>query len=668
MRKIFTLVAIIFCCAQLVLAQELSHEFGVISKNEFDFTAYEKDPDAEAVIIFDKGESYFFDTHESYDIRFTRAKRIKILSRAGIDQAEITIPFYAESYEKTEKIASLQAFSYNMVDGRIFKKALDPSKVYEVKINDRWKAKRFAFPDVKEGTVIEYKYVLETPFHFNLPDWKFQDRIPTLYSEYIIKLIPFYEYEFLAQGIRRFDFHESKEDTKTRSWGAVSKIYGSNVGSGFEFKDMIHTYVMKDMPAFRDETYITSPEDYLAKIDFQLSRFHNPGGVSKTIITTWPELTKDLLKHQNFGKYTKSAERLAKKLLETELPLDQENELEKAKQIIEYVKASFSWDGYNTKFASKNPKEVLKQKTGTAAELNLFMAGMLQAAGIKAHPVIISTRDHGQIKTSYPFHHFFNYVIVLVELGNQSFLADGTENLIAFSRIPPRCINGKGLVIKEQKDTEATWIDLYSNILSLDSKRINLSLDAGNLTASTVVTVQSTEFEALVYRNKFKNDSIRLKEFLLENGFQDISRIKTFNYDKTNAPYTLAYEGITPLEKIDNKLIVSPFLNFPIKENKLTQKKRTYPVDFIYAKKEDLVAIIDIPDGYKVVSIPEAYVLDNHLAEINLTYSINDRIIEATANYHFKKGLYTTEEYARIKYYLDMIVKKFNEQVVLEEI
>ncbi|WP_224999403.1 DUF3857 domain-containing protein [Cesiribacter sp. SM1] len=665
MRSTIVTVAIIFLFIQPVLAQELSREFGVISNNEFEFKVYEKDPEAEAVVLFDIGKSVFFDTERGYDIRFTRSRRVKVLSRAGTNQAEVSIPFYVDGFGKTEKIVSIEAYSYNFEQGQLFRKAVDQSAVYEEKINDRWKAKKFVFPDVKEGTIIEYKYVLETPFHFNLPDWQFQDKIPTLYSEYTANLIPFYEYVFLAQGISKFDFQESKPSTVVREFGSVNKSYGQNVGSGFEFKDMIHTYVLKDVPAFKDESYITSREDYLIKLDFQLAKFHSPRGGTTSIISTWPELTKELLKNDNFGKYTKTAERLAKKLLEQEIAADQANKLEKSRQIIEYVKNSFSWNGYYSKFSSKSPKDFVNQKTGNAADINLFLTAMLRAAGIDAQPVILSTRNHGKIKSDYPFEHFFNYVIVLVNAGDHVFLTDGTEALVAYNRIPPRCINERGLVVKED---EVPWVDLYSSIQSMDNKTIGLSLDPENLTAKAMVTVQSTEFEALGYRNLFKNDSVKIREKLLESGFSDVSRIRTFNFEKTSLPYTIAYEGVTALERIDNKIIVSPFLNYPIKENSLTQKKRSYPVDFIYPKKELLISRLEIPAGYKLVGVPEAFAVDNDLAEINLKYTITDNVVEASAQYHFKKGVYVSGEYARVKYYIDMIVKKFNEQLVLEKI
>ncbi len=240
-----------------IFAQVKEIEFGNISTQEIEMSSYEKDKEAKAVVLYDKGESMFFDTEGGYDIRFTRHKRIKIFDKSESQYSEISIPYYVDGYGKTEVVKSIEAITYNMEDGRLIQKKLDPSTIYEERINDQWFNKKFVFPDVQNGSILELRYELETPFHFNLPDWTYQDKIPTIYSEYKVSMVPFYEYEFLLQGISRFDYQNSVVAKDTRSWGNVSKAYGQVVGNGVEFQDYVHTYVLKDIPAFKDESYIS---------------------------------------------------------------------------------------------------------------------------------------------------------------------------------------------------------------------------------------------------------------------------------------------------------------------------------------------------------------------------------------------------------------------------
>ena len=66
----------------ITLAQVEIYKFGQFSDYEVTLNQYDKDPEAEAIILFDIGASTFFLTDRGYDIRFKRKKRIKILSKS----------------------------------------------------------------------------------------------------------------------------------------------------------------------------------------------------------------------------------------------------------------------------------------------------------------------------------------------------------------------------------------------------------------------------------------------------------------------------------------------------------------------------------------------------------------------------------------------------------
>ena len=326
------LLLIILLFGQFAYAQKTENEFGKISQQEIEMKNYTKDKGAKAVILYDKGLSIFFDTDNGYDIRFTRHKRIKIFDKSESQNAEVSIPYYVDGYGKTETVKSIEAVTYNTLDGRLTKKRLDPSTIYEERINERWYNKKFVFPDVQDGAIIEYRYVLETPFHFNLPDWTFQDKIPTIYSEYQVSMIPFYEYVFVVQGISRFDYQNTVVAKEKRTWGSVVMSHGKNMGSGVEFQDYVHTYVLKDVPAFNDESYISSVSDYIIQMDFQLAKFHSPRYGTSDIISTWPDLNESLLKHEKFGKYLKRSSKIAKKIISEDLNLGNKDNKQKAEE------------------------------------------------------------------------------------------------------------------------------------------------------------------------------------------------------------------------------------------------------------------------------------------------------------------------------------------------
>lgn len=641
-------------------SQNAQREFGSIEQTERKMTAYAKDPEAEAVVLFDIGKSKFVDGESGYDIQFTRHKRLKIFKTSAKEYAEITIPYYVDGYGKTEKIHSIRAMTYNDVDGFLEGVELEPSTIYEEQLSSRWRTKKFIFPNVQKGSIIEYSYIHDTPFLFNLPDWSFQDKIPTIYSEYEVRMIPFYEYAFIAQGISRFSHQTSVIEDKKRQWGNVVETRGKNVGTGIEFQDYIHTYGMKDVPAFKDESYITSIDDYIMKMDFQLAKIHLPSGGTKDIMSTWPGLNSALLKNERFGKYLKSCNSMAKKLIEKELSLEGLPKLEKAQIIIEYVKSNFSWNGFNSKYSTESSKKFFENKSGNTAEINLFMIALLNAAEISAKPIILSTRGHGKIRLDYPFDHFTNYVIALVET-EKPFFADGTDSYLPYNRIPIKCFNEIGLLVN--KDEDPTWFNLENQISSIKNYTLRITPDVNLGTSKAEVTFQSTEFSAQNLRQTFKNEIGDIKDYY-ENKIGEINNLKTLNYRKSQRPYQISIQANPKLEQLGENLIVNPFLGLSIADNELTQEKRNYPVDFVYPTRELYKVIVEIPQGYKINYLPRPFDVSDELAAINLNYNQSNQTLSIDGFYEFKKSIYQKNDYQAIRGHLDEVVKRFNQEIV----
>lgn len=645
---IFLLILLSYLTTQ---GQKFSKEFGKIGKDEVELKQYSKDKNAEAVVLFDIAKSYFVRSETSFDIVFERKTRIKILSEAGIKWAELEIPFYQEG-NIYEKVYDIEAYSYNYENGRINKTPFNISNTFDEKINNYWSVKKIAIPNVKTGTIIEYKYKIKSQYKYNLRDWEFQWKIPVVYSEYEVRMIPFYEYSFLLQGTNRFDSQTSYIDKMTSlQFGSIS------------FNSMVHKYVMKDIPAFENEEFISSINDYIIKLDFQLSKINSPNGASIDIMTTWEEMNNELLKHKDFGRYIKKSEKLAKKLPNTD-SLRLGNDIERFENVIEYVKENYNWDKNNSRYASKTPSKFIEDKYGNCADINLFTIGLLNASGIEAKPLLISTRKNGKIKYDYPYSHFFNYVIILANVDGNNILTDATEISSLNNRIPSRCINDKGLVIQKDK---VEWIGLECHFPSeiLTDMQIEIT---NNEIINSSISINATEYDASYYRNNFSDNSKTIKERLeTTDCFIIDTTIITQNQLNKEQPYILKYRQTSNPEIVNGKIYLSPFLNKTISDCPLKQKERTYPVDMTFPKKRTFNSTILIPEDYKVDYIPSEQKIDNQLFE--LTYSINsdNNKIFISFDYYFKKSVYSADDYSKIKFYFREITKKGNEKIVLSK-
>ena len=631
------------------LGQQFSTEFEKVGKAEVELKTYAKDKNAEAVVLFNKGTSRFLEDGSSFEIFFEQTKRIKILTEAGIKYAEIEIPFYREG-DIYEKFINLTAYTYNLENGLLTKTELKKEDIHDERLNEYWMLRKFAMPNVKAGSIIEFNYTLSTPYLFNLRDWTFQEKIPTMYSEYITRMIPFYEYSYILQGASKLDSYDSHVNSGF-----------SNTFAGVTYQDVVHKFVMKDIPAFESEEYITSINDYIIKLDFQLSKIHYPSGGDKEIRTTWPDMIKELAKHSDFGKYVKKCEKIAPKLIDVN-DLMKKPQKERFEEVVTFVKNNFNWNEHNAKYASKSAGDVVDDKFGNAADINLLTVGLLNAVDIKASPLLISTRSNGKVLADYPYSHFFNYVLICAEIDGKNVLSDATEINNSAFRIPPRCINDKGLLINE--DTDVTWIGLQSQIPSEKNTMISLKFKDNELNAH--VLTRAIEYEALELRNKIGNDVEKLNTELSDKNYTlNKEETKIDDSSKPGEPYKYEFSTEVGMEEINNKIYISPFLNETINDNPLNQDKRTYPVDMTYPWKQVYTSQIEIPENYAIDFIPEKFVVRNDLAEIEYTVMQSRNTLTLSFSTYFKKSVYPPEDYSKIKFYFNEMVKKGNEKIVL---
>ena len=159
-----------------VTAQDkLTIKFGKVTPEDFDIKSALIDSSTNAVVVADVGKSEFIaNTSElTFSLIFTEKKRIKIINKNGFDAATVTIPLYV-SNNKSEKLEELNAYTYNIENGKVVETKVEKSSVFTEKHSKNWIYKKFTFPALKEGSIIEYSYEVKSDFFFNLQPWTFR--------------------------------------------------------------------------------------------------------------------------------------------------------------------------------------------------------------------------------------------------------------------------------------------------------------------------------------------------------------------------------------------------------------------------------------------------------------------------------------------------------------
>src|SRR5690606_3109215 len=285
MRTIFVIAALL---QGIVLSGQTAVEFGVLTPFEREFETYEKDSTAHAVYLYERGDSYFeVQDRHIWLIKKYHAKK-KILDQRGFSQAEVVIPYY-HSDNRSERVTNLRAMTHNGT----LRHSVMPEQVFEVDENEFWSMKKFTFPKVEVGSILEYTYEIRSPYIFNLRGWSFQDGIPKVLSEFHAKIPGNYKYNRTLIGELALDVDEATLEK--------SCFYLPGTSSNPADREVL-TYTMKDVPAFEhDGEYMLSANNYRSRLDFELSEYQGFDGTIQKFTKTWEDVDREFKADKDIG-------------------------------------------------------------------------------------------------------------------------------------------------------------------------------------------------------------------------------------------------------------------------------------------------------------------------------------------------------------------------------
>ena len=214
------------------------------------------------------------------------------------------VPLYHRN-ENSEKISGLRGMTYNLMNGQLVKTKLDGGTNFTEELTPNVRVRKFTLPGVREGSVIEYAYTVTSDFYFNFQDWTFQHDIPVRWSEFRANIPEYFKYKRLLQGYHALAVQTQGENIVPFTEHTAGGFSGNGVTTTREaaHSDVVmarvtnYRWVMKDVPAFRDEPYMTTAADYVDRFSFQLAGLQFPGEGYQSVADTWSKLLGD----EDFG-------------------------------------------------------------------------------------------------------------------------------------------------------------------------------------------------------------------------------------------------------------------------------------------------------------------------------------------------------------------------------
>lgn len=647
-------------------------KFGAVSVKDFDVKPTGQDSAASAIMLFKIGFLDFtISSKGRWNYKFEVFKRIKVLNKEGYKYGDFQIPIYRNSSNE-EVLSKVQIASYNLVDGKVVQNKAAKDEKFRDKFDENYTINKFTLSNVQEGSIIEIKYEIQSDFIYTLRDWYFQEEIPIVWCDLSFNKPQYFNYKLNFTSAGFVKLVKDEEEQTTFSGSAISQsTTGGQNSYNFNTNLQSRRWVAENVPAFKDEPYITTEEDFLSKVEFEILSTNFEGEGYKNYSRTWEKVFEGYKEAEKFGVFAKP-NNYTKKLAAT-LVNENDSLPSKLNKIFDYVKKSIKWNGKNGDYATQNSvKDVLELKSGNIGDINLTLLNLLNSANVKAKPVVLSARDNGA-HPGFPSSAKFNYLIVAVAIDSNVVLLDASNVHHGLNIVSVNALSHLGRVVNLD-DLTSQWINTDPKVTSNSAITSIITFD-DDLKIKGNFTARKTNYLGLSGRKKYSNfatEAEYLKDFKEDKTGLVINKFTATGLDKADETYSesIDFELQDYVEEAGNLFYFNPLLFEQTKENPFKQETRNFLIDFAYPTAENIRIIINIPKGYVLDKAPESvsYKMEDGSMSFLYTVTKSESQIMINSKINLLKSTFEPENYTFIKELFKQIVAKQAQPIVFKKL
>ncbi|WP_226063895.1 hypothetical protein [Kaistella polysaccharea] len=604
-----------------------------ISDEDLKKTKSKIDADAPAEVLY---RSIHFIVDYNGNIKQEIISRIKIYNKdnAG-DYLDYEIPLYNNGRGDQEKLSDLKVVTYNWENEKMTTTKIQRDEKFKSKEDKNYTITKFAYANVKNGSVVEHSYTLESPFLTSTPRVLIEEDIPVKYVEYVFDHANPLGYSINYKGslIPKHRFAEPRV------------LYGKDFQT--------HRFAYENIPAFKDEKYVLNNDNYKTGIRAELnSTLIN--NIFTSYSLSWKDIQKRLYDHDDFGSQLKK-ENLVKNLLPAEI-IAMSNKVQKADAILKFVQTNYAWNKEDNTFTDKGIKNLLATKIGNTAEINLLLTMLLRSVDLDADPIVLSTIKRGMLLAYSPSITQLNFVLASFVDNGKIYLLDGTSKLTEINMISPRALNQYGIVMTKDdaKQVNIIFPEVSKTILSVDAK---LNTDG---TIEGKFADRDTKLYAMIANENYTDDEKSYAKNYQDEYKFPLTNVKHQLVENNDFETSFDFTSDTFVDHIGSKLVFNPLLFLYSQNHNYNQSEpRRSAIEFYSAFDRVKKVTITIPEGYQFENIPSSKKIrtEDSAIQYNYVVSQNGNKLTVETTVQIDDSNFPKEYYPAFKQIYDSVTK-----------
>jgi len=621
--------------AGLFAQDSLDARFGSIPDSLYSMQSPADNPDAPYIITNKELDVSFRETEQSIVAVLEHHVRKKVFEDSVREASVVAIPYYFDN--NMEHVVNIQAYTHLPSGERI---PVEDGDIRTININSRYNVKEFTMPQVQEGAILEYRYVIQRRYIEELPDFFLGHQVPTAATKLTITYPEYLRYQpFVEDYNGKIDHDFVYTDTSS-----VPKVFTIPQPKPI----VTERWMAYNIPAVEDEAFMSSMDDYRAKIKFLLSEFGIP---RQQLENSWEVVVARIREKTNPWWAIRSnnvAEARGDSIasaMEAQPPEAIQD------SIFKFVNQKVNYSGEHRPYSLSRDRGVIAGQPSDQAAINQTLISMLHGAGIDANPVLVSTRPSGQINMDFPSFYQFDSQLVQSKINGETHLMDASFAHSQPGLIRVDAFNGRGLVMGQDS---FEWIDLKPEKSNFD---IQVAIDAqlqSNGTLVGKVNAQQGGYPAQFIRQQRadgNSDADILKRVLFDGYPQmSVDSVQISNIDSYNEPIAIAaqFEIENYATSFTDGLKFRPMIVGYQRENPFKDKSRQHPITLDAPEHLDLLYEIDLPSGFRAPENRQNKILRFPGAEFRETYDTSSGALKYEYQIDISQKNFSTDFFSQL--------------------
>ena len=505
----------------------------------------------------------------------------------------------------------------------------------------------FSAQNVKVGSVIETEYTFRTRV-WNIDDIYFQYAIPVNWATAEVAVPEYLKVNRISRGFENLD-HQMEDRTMLNY-----RVYADK-------------FACYDIPAIQDEDFLYDIDQYRLSVLYQIRSFEIPGIYYKDYTADW-ENVDQMIVESNIVRGIKATTRFKDEV--AAIAGSDRTDEEKIVAIRNLVATRVTWDK-NNRLIPANAAEVVKNGTGSRADLNALTGSALRAAGYDVKPVLVRLRSNGNL---VPFHvsvdAYDTFILQVTLPAGQTFYldaapADGYLNVLSdnFLVEKARLLSLEG---------QGSWVNLRSLCRNIYLASANVTVDEEGLMTGEISEKLFNNLSQTVKRSykKASDQEAFVDKFIEKDHNLTVDQFKIAGADEYTPQVQMDYSFEKQQEVAGDMLYVNLFLLNFHDPSTFKEEVRRVPVDFMYPYRINYTVNMIIPEGYELEELPKpaAYKAQGIKSQAMVQFRQTDpNIVSMSFSFVLDSYFAPTEAYKDVRAWYESLTSIYNTTLVLKK-